>query len=64
MVDSSGKQVTARFNIEQLNRMLAEMDVNNVQFNFQGEPAQRGQPIITRQMITRMIDQLQQGAFS
>lgn len=60
---STGQQGFRQLNREQLTRILLEMDANNVRFNYQGEPALPGQPILTRDMITFMISQLEQGLF-
>jgi hypothetical protein len=51
---------TAMFTLETLNKMRTEMDKNNALFNLRGEPAQRGENLLTISMIDRMIAQIPQ----
>lgn len=54
-------QDSPRFSLESLNAMIQEMDANNAKFNYQGIVAQPGEPILSRELINRMIENILQG---
>ncbi|XP_052248367.1 uncharacterized protein LOC127856296 isoform X2 [Dreissena polymorpha] len=58
---TGGREGTALFTLDALNKMRTEMDSNNARFNFRGEPAQGTDPVLTMEMIDQMIGQIPQG---
>ncbi|KAH3721782.1 hypothetical protein DPMN_064730 [Dreissena polymorpha] len=57
---TGGLRGTSPFTLDALTRMRTEMERNNALFNTRGEPAQRGDTVLTTDMIDRMIEQIRQ----